>query len=69
VLVGTPVDGVEQQVGVEQHQLLDGPSSVSSVSATLSKSVPGPRSWDFWRNGLERSPWLARPARTSSLTA
>ena len=69
MLLGPLVDGVEQQVGIKQHQLLAGPSSVSSVSAMLSKSTPRPRSWDFWRNGARGFSWAASPARTSSLTA
>jgi hypothetical protein len=38
---------VEHKVDVEQHQGLDGPSSVSSLSATLLKSMPSPRSCDY----------------------
>src|SRR5690348_16101782 len=69
VLLGALVNGIEQEVGVEQHQLLEGPSRVSSVSAMLSKSIPRPRSCDFCRNGATGLSCLARPARTSSLTA
>lgn len=32
---GSSVDGVEEEVGVEQHQRAAGPSSVSIASATL----------------------------------
>lgn len=35
------VDRVEQQVGVEEHQGVPGPSSVSIASATLEKSIHG----------------------------
>lgn len=40
VLLGSLVHGVQQQIGVEEHQRAAGPSRVSIASAMLETSIP-----------------------------